>query len=172
MYHPRSDRLDAPSISPPCFPSLDQTAAKLNATRSVQVQRVQGAQSLSQAHGSSRMSEQHRAGLWQAEAKAMVAQGGHLSHSLLTAGSMPALPSMASGKQDPPSPHPLPQPAAVTMCNTSLSSLLHFPASTRNIYHPSPSKESCHFANSLALDIFNVQDTSGRPEDEGEEPAT
>lgn len=40
--------------------------------------------------------------------KSPVAQGSYPTHTPLTAGSMPNLPSMASGKQDVPS-HPLPQ---------------------------------------------------------------
>lgn len=69
-----------------------------------------------------------------------MAQGGHPIQAPLTAGRMPTLPSMASGKQ-----HPPPHPAAVTMCNTSLSPTLHFPASTRNISNQAQQKKGVSF---------------------------
>lgn len=133
MYHMKSDTLDAPKYpSVPCFHAslpLSKTKHCLQRTR----------HKCTATHVCQR---QHRTGLQQAGVNSTVAQGGHPIQALLTAGRMPTLPSMASGKQHPP-PHPLPQPAAVTMCNTSLSPTLHFPASTRNIYQPSPAKERC-----------------------------
>lgn len=95
----------------------------------------------------------------------MVAQRGHPTHSPLTAGSMPTLPSMASRKQDPPPSstccshyvkhHPVPYPP--------------FSSKYKEYLPPKPTKRKmCHFDTSLWLDNFNVQDTSWRPE--AEEP--
>ena len=85
-----------------------------------------------------------------------MAQGGHPTHSPLTAGSMPTLPSTASGKQDRPS-HRLPQPAAVTYVKHQPVPYSPFSSKYKDYLPPKPIKSKmCHFITSLWLDIFNV----------------